>query len=256
LSFDISTIPNRHYHHPETSLRTNKHTFCIKKRKGPSLQIFFFHLSITKRYVFDFVSLFELHSGVTVVLRSTSEYKETLIAGEDFFYVDSASLPEMQVADDVHWTIFNRKNSGSYVVARFNNKVERKLSRVLMNVINDRSLVVTFANNCFYDLRRENLIVCPVGGLDRIEGQRQKVMKTLRELPTKIKNALMEKNGHSSPQEHVTATSLKIETESTFNLTVEIQGIKFKATQLSEKKKIKAIESIQFLKEIFAVVSQ
>ena len=201
---------------------------------------------------------FELYIGVTVVLRRISNDKEKLIAGEDFFYVDSSSIPEMQKEEDAYWSIFTRKDGGSYVVNRMKNKAEKKLSRLLMNVIGDRSTIVTFANNYFYDLRKLNLIVCPVGSHETIETERSQVLETLEELPTELENVFIEKNYDSLPQKPIcsTAPSLKIEAQSMYNMLVTLHGIQFKAIQLTEEEKIKATESFQFLEKNFAVLAR
>jgi hypothetical protein len=200
---------------------------------------------------------FELTSGITVVLRRTSNDKEKLIAGVDFFYVDSSSIPQMQVDEDAYWSIFTRKDGGSYVVVRMKNKAEKKLSRLLMDVIGDRSTIVTFANNHFYDLRKLNLLVSPIGSLDTIETKRRPILETMEELPTELHNVLIEKNGNSLPQKPFGSItpSLKIEAQSMYNMLVTLHGIHFKAMQLTEEEKIKATESFQFLEKKFAVVT-
>jgi hypothetical protein len=198
---------------------------------------------------------FELTSGITVVLRRTSNDKEKIIAGVDFFYVDSSSIPEMQVEKDAYWSIFTRKDGGSYVVVRMKDKAEKKLSRHLMNVISDRSTIVTFANNHFYDLRKLNLLVCPIGSLETIESKRSQILETIEELPTELDNVLIEKNSNSLPPFSSSTPSLKIEAQSMYNMLVTLHGIHFKAMQLTEEEKIKATESFQFLEKKFAVLT-
>ncbi|KIL80155.1 hypothetical protein [Bacillus badius] len=190
--------------------------------------------------------------NVTAVIARSAEHKETLIAGEDFFYVDTASLHKIFTNHDGYWAIIKR--SPNYVVARRDNKRrEIRLSRLLTDVVDDRTLVVAFANECFYDLRMKNLLVGSIGDRDWIQEQRKMVLPELEDLPKEIKNDLVERNGSSEPQGPITANVLKI--NRTVKFEVEIgNGIKLQYCPSTIDEEEQAVEAMRFLADKFTVV--
>lgn len=198
----------------------------------------------------------DIGNGITAVINRNSEYKDLLTIGKDFFCVDTASLSKIFPENDWYWSIIKRE-SGFMVSRRDSNRKELRLSRFLTNMGGDRSSVVMFANEHFYDLRMKNLLVVPVGGRDWAERKRAVVLPKLDELPMEIKNGLAEQNATSSLQGSSTANSFKINRKVTVTLELNVTDeVTLQYCPSTDQEEKKATEMIEFLRDNFTVVQR